>query len=126
MPELEFTRYNGDFEAMKYENALYSTERYFPKNVTFEDAGSQKGQNLKAEIFSTYPESFESSQKRGVLLVKNINSEIVENAKGKNLPTICHLLITHGSMVDSLAHIFDIKEFLKSQGKKIVRELDVL
>ena len=35
MSKLEYTKYNFDFEWMKYENALYSTEDFFPIDIKF-------------------------------------------------------------------------------------------
>ena len=97
IPDLEWYKYDFDYEVMCYENALYSTGRYFPYGVNFkEPAEPAPG---KKEARWCFPEKEGDMQVRGMKMIEDMNKRILEESEG-GTKRVCYLMITHAIFVD--------------------------
>ena len=97
IPDLEWYKYDFDYEWMCYQNALYSTGRYFPYGVDFkEPAEPALG---KKEARWCFPEKEQPMQERGMKMIESMNKRIHEESEG-GTKRVCYLIITHAIFVD--------------------------
>ena len=70
MRQLEFVKYDGNYQFMQYEKPLYTTPDFFPDNVNFVESAQDAA---KEEVLEAYPEPQKAGQRRGLRLIESVN-----------------------------------------------------